>query len=84
MFVHNDLNSLYQHVPQKYLPVEYGGENGTIDQIIEDACNRILENREYFLEESKYGTDEKLRPGKPIDFDTIFGVEGSFRQLNVD
>ena len=84
MYVHNDLKSLYEHVPQRFLPKEYGGENGSIDEIIEEASNNILQYREYFLEESKYRTDEKLRPGKPIDFETIFGMEGSFRQLNDD
>lgn len=41
--------------------------------------------RDYIREsEELYGTDEHLRPGKPIDFENLFGMEGSFRKLNVD
>lgn len=41
----------------------------------------------WFKEDEKYGTNEKLRPGKPKttqEFFGIEGVEGSFRKLNVD
>jgi len=39
---------------------------------------------DFFKENANYGTDESLRPGKPIDFEGLFGIEGSFRKLNVD
>ncbi|XP_075166390.1 alpha-tocopherol transfer protein-like [Haematobia irritans] len=75
---------LYSTVPQKYLPKEYGGENGSIPDIIAHWEKKFLEYRDYFVDDAKYGTDEHLRPGKPIDFENLFGMEGSFRKLNVD
>lgn len=85
MFVHgSNLESLYEHVPQKFLPKEYGGENGSIEEIVERDVQNLLNYREYLLEEKQYGTNEKLRIGKPIDIETTFGMEGSFRSLNVD
>ncbi|XP_053962517.1 retinaldehyde-binding protein 1-like [Anastrepha ludens] len=83
--VHADkLDRFYDHVPQRYLPVEYGGDNGTIKDIIDYTNKQLDEYREYFKENLNYGTDESLRMGKPIDFDNLFGVEGSFRKLEVD
>ena len=52
--------------------------------MIETAVQKFNEYRDYYIEDLKYGTDEKLRPGKPFDYDAIFGIEGSFRKLNVD
>ncbi|XP_068142172.1 alpha-tocopherol transfer protein [Drosophila tropicalis] len=85
LYVHGSKwESLYDKIPKKYLPVEYGGENGSIPEILKEWEQRILAYKGYWEEEKNYGTDERLRPGKPIDFDNLFGMEGSFRQLNVD
>ncbi|XP_001983670.2 alpha-tocopherol transfer protein [Drosophila grimshawi] len=85
LYVHgNNLESLYKQIPQKYLPVEYGGENGSVPELIKEWEERINANRNYWVDEANYGTDERLRLGKPIDFESLCGFEGSFRQLNVD
>lgn len=80
----SNLDKFYEEIPQKYLPKEYGGENGSIPEIIAEWEKKFQEYSDYFKEDAKYGTDERLRPGKPIDFDNLFGMEGSFRKLNVD
>lgn len=85
MTIHaSNLEKMYSMLPQKYLPKEYGGENGSIPEIIEESVKKYLEYRSYFQDDAKYGTDERLRPGKPVDFENLFGLEGSFRKLNVD
>lgn len=80
----SNLDKLYEKIPLKYWPKEYGGENGSIPEIIAEWEQKFLSYRDYFIEDAKYGTDEELRTGKPIDFDNLFGMEGSFRKLNVD
>ena len=85
MYLHGtNWDELYKYVPKKYLPKEYGGENGSIEEISKYWEEKILSYSEFFKENEKYGTNEKLRVGKPIDFDSIFGMDGSFRKLNVD
>ncbi|XP_068149656.1 alpha-tocopherol transfer protein-like [Drosophila tropicalis] len=85
LFVHGDkMDLLTKQVPLKYLPKEYGGENGSADEIVADWEKKFDQYRDYFKENANYKTVESLRPGKPIDFDGLFGIEGSFRKLNVD
>lgn len=84
LYVHSKVDSLIEHIPLKYLPKEYGGENGSIEEIIEQTGKKLDEYSDYIKDNANYGTDETLRPGKPIDFDDLFGTEGSFRKLEVD
>ena len=66
------------------MPKEYGGEAGTIEEILVYWEKKFMEYREFYLEEESYGTDEKKRPGKPKSAESLFGVDGSFRKLDVD
>lgn len=82
--VHKNFDSLHKSVPKSILPKEYGGDYKSISEISEDWNNILIKKRNHFLEDVKYGTDESLRPGIPKNPSTLFGVEGSFRSLNID
>lgn len=85
IYVHGtDMEALYKVVPRKLLPKEYGGEAGTIQELIDSMEKRLVANREFFLEDEKFGVDEKKRVGRPKNADSLFGLEGSFRQLVID
>lgn len=64
--------------------MEYGGKNGTIADLITYWENKIAEYKDYLIEEAKYGTDESKRQAQLKHHDALFGVEGSFRKLDVD
>ena len=80
----NKLEKLHGEINPKYLPKEYGGENSNIADIVAEWEKKFDDYREYFKNNGNYGSNEKLRPGKPIDFENIFGMDGSFRKLDVD
>ncbi|XP_073813189.1 alpha-tocopherol transfer protein-like [Musca autumnalis] len=84
IFLFANLEELQQHIPRKYLPEYYGGENGTMEEHIKALESKFDEYRDFFKENAKYGTDESLRCGETSDVDNLFGVGGSFRKLEVD
>ncbi|XP_075166382.1 alpha-tocopherol transfer protein-like isoform X2 [Haematobia irritans] len=83
-YIHSKYESLYEHIPQDCLPVEYGGSNGTIADVVNTWEKKLLEYKSYFDEEVQYCTNEKLRPGRPINSESLFGIDGSFRKLDID
>jgi len=67
------------------MPSDYEGEAESIASLTEKWEKKILSYRDYFLEEDiKYGVDEKKRPGRPKNPDSLFGIDGTFRQLQFD
>ena len=84
IFYGENYEKMYETIPQKYLPKEYGGENGSIPDLIAEWEQKFLSYMDYFKEDSKYGSDEHLRPGEPIDFNSLFGRDELFKNLNVD
>ncbi|KAG5672153.1 hypothetical protein PVAND_002306 [Polypedilum vanderplanki] len=81
----SDLESLYKFIPRKLLPAEYGGEAGTIDEISSKWEKKIFANRQFLIDQATlYGVDEKKRIGRPKNPESLFGIEGSFRQLEFD
>jgi hypothetical protein len=45
---------------------------------------RVEDQADFLMEQERYGVDESRRPGKPKTAQDLFGIEGSFRKLNVD
>lgn len=85
MYVHNkNYEEMYKHIPQEVLPAEYGGKGGAMQEIIDHWKNKVQEYQQWLKEGQNCGTDESKRPGKPKTAEELFGVEGSFRQLQFD
>lgn len=45
---------------------------------------KLMERREWFLEQEKVKVDESLRSNSVINPYDLFGVPGTFRKLNID
>ena len=84
MRVYDSLDELYKVIPKEILPEEYGGQGGKIEDIAAHWKAKVESYRDWFIEDEKYRTDENKRPGKPKTAESVFGLEGSFRQLAVD
>ncbi|XP_031778500.1 alpha-tocopherol transfer protein-like [Nasonia vitripennis] len=81
------LESLYDSIPKSVLPLDYGGEEPSMDQLDEKWQSKLSEWRDWFLREEKSGTvDEALRPATAptLNVDDLFGFHGSFRKLELD
>ena len=85
VFIHgNSYDTIYEHIPKKLLPTEYGGDAGPIQDIVDFWEKKLISYRDYFLEDDKYGTDEKYRVNKLQNSDIVFGMDGSFKKLDID
>ena len=84
IFMHSDLNTLYEYIPKEILPTEYGGDAGPIQAIHETWIKKLEEYGPWFAEQEAVKTNEALRPGKPKTHDDLFGLDGTFRQLAID
>lgn len=77
-----NFEEIFKIIPQKYLPKELSGENGSIKEIVKDFNKKWLEYEEYFRENANYGTNELLRSDGAIDINTLHGLEGSYRKVD--
>lgn len=84
MIILKSLEELYQYIPQKCLPEEYGGTNGHLYECVSYMEDLLKSYRDYFEDEVNYGTVEQLRRGEIMPYEAEFGAEGSFRKLIVD
>ena len=44
----------------------------------------VMKNKEWFKEQMKFKSEEEKQLGKPKTHADIFGIEGSFRKLDID
>jgi len=77
-------DSIFKLIPKDCLPAEIGGTLGNCLDFHKTTIERLLKNKEFFLEEEKLVINEKLRPGKPKNAGDLFGVEGTFKKLDID
>lgn len=83
VMMHENFEALQKFIDKKHLPVEYGGTNKTIPVIIDDWRQQLLENRDWFLDDTNYRM-ENLNGTGAADNGSLFGASGSFRSLNID
>ncbi|XP_073948103.1 alpha-tocopherol transfer protein-like [Choristoneura fumiferana] len=84
IFCHTDISTIYEHIPKEMLPDEYGGNGGSLDDINKAWIVKLQEYTEWFKSQESVKVNESLRPGKPTNYDELFGIDGSFRQLSID
>ncbi|XP_017785118.1 PREDICTED: alpha-tocopherol transfer protein-like [Nicrophorus vespilloides] len=82
--VHNDYESLHKMIPKDILPAEYGGTAGKCQDFHDAWMKKLEEYQPWFLAQESVKADESKRPGKPTNYDDLFGLDGSFRQLAID
>jgi len=79
-----DRESLFKEISRDVLPQEYGGDGMTLAQLTEMWKAKVTAHRDFLLERQKMKSVEAQRPGRPKTSQDLFGIEGSFRQLNID
>lgn len=72
--------------PLEALPNEYvGGKAGPIEKLVADHIKLLEEFRGWLAYDEFNGrVDESLRVNKSEVTETLFGVDGSFKKLDID
>jgi hypothetical protein len=82
--VHMGVETLYDFVPKEILPEEYGGTAGKLVDFKRQWLKKLEESRAWFKQEESVKADETKRVQQDINYNAVFGMEGSFRKLSVD
>lgn len=79
------MESASEYVPVAELPNEVGGKAGSMHDLAEIQVKKIEKYREWFLMDEANGrVNEAKRLGKSKSASDLFGVEGSFKKLEID
>ncbi|XP_076181269.1 alpha-tocopherol transfer protein-like [Ptiloglossa arizonensis] len=82
---HTSLESVAKFIPVDALPNEIGGKAGPIMELHGKTIKMLEESRDWFVQEEQVNrVNESLRPGKGKTATDLFGVEGSFKKLEID
>lgn len=74
-----------KYLPIEALPNEYNGKAGPIEEIATKHVKLLEEYGDWFQHNKVFArVDESLRVGKCDDTENLFGVDGSFKKLELD
>lgn len=79
-----NLETLFKFVPQECLPAELGGSAGSYSELLERQLKSLKENADFFSELERQTVDESKRTEKTDYKENVFGIEGTFKKLNID
>jgi len=80
-----ETDELKKVLPIEALPNEYGGKAGSIEEIAAKHIKLLEEFRDWFQYDEVSGrVNESLRVGKCESAENLFGVDGSFKKLELD
>lgn len=61
LHIHSSIESLQKAIGKEYLPAEYEGENGSVEEASEQFLEKLESYRDYFNQEEQYGVDADAR-----------------------
>lgn len=79
------METVKKYLPVEALPNEHGGKAGPTEEIAIKHIKLLEEFRDWFqYDEASARVNESLRIGKCESAESLFGVDGSFKKLELD
>jgi len=79
-----DTSKLVENVGREILPKDYGGENITVKELTTFWIAEVTKHQEWLRKQTLFKSNESKRTGRAKTQSDIFGIEGSFRKLEID
>lgn len=70
-------------VPRKLMPSDYGGDLDSVEKYHNDLCKHLQLSGKWLKEIESTAVDESKR-SRPIRASDVYGMEGSFKKLDLD
>ncbi|PSN35126.1 hypothetical protein C0J52_26947 [Blattella germanica] len=84
LHLHSTMDTLLEHITKDALPKEFGGNLDSLTEYHKVTLEQLEKFRGWFKKEEEFRVDESKRPGKAKNAGDVFGVEGSFKKLDID
>ncbi|GJQ85283.1 hypothetical protein Trydic_g23181 [Trypoxylus dichotomus] len=84
MHIHSKIDSVFDHIPKEALPNELGGQAGTFKELHDKQIKLTMDHAQYSIQDEAEIADESRRQGKPKNLNDVFGIEGTFKKLDID
>ncbi|KAK5638639.1 hypothetical protein RI129_012934 [Pyrocoelia pectoralis] len=80
----HSISEFYKTLPKEDLPKEYGGSGESLISLHEQTLKKVVSNMDFIEELEKKISDESKRLQKSSRVNDLFGMEGSFKKLDID
>jgi len=80
IFVHDNLEDVFEFIPRDVMPDVYGGTGGDIYKLEDDFINVVLENQEIMANRPKADLSKRPEQSKTDELD----MNGTFKKLQID
>ncbi|KAB0800364.1 hypothetical protein PPYR_06104 [Photinus pyralis] len=77
-------DDIYEHFPRDLLPPEYGGTGKPIEELAAQLKLKVESYKDWYALDRTFCTDESKRPQESTLSQELFGLDGSFRKLDID
>ncbi|KAJ3652346.1 hypothetical protein Zmor_018321 [Zophobas morio] len=85
IYLHRNVESLVDHVPKDMTPEEFGGNAGKMKPHMDKLIELISgEFNSWLKQQELLKSDETKRIVRPQWCEDVFGLDGSFKMLNID
>ncbi|KAG5861197.1 Alpha-tocopherol transfer protein-like, partial [Gonioctena quinquepunctata] len=84
LFLHVQMDTVYDYVPKMILPKDYGGACESLQILHGKYKDQMYNNEELFKYQELQLVDESKRIEESVEMGNVFGMVGTFKRLELD
>lgn len=84
ILVHTDTSDIFNIIPKNCLPSEIGGTGPCGSKSADAFAGALRDESNYIIKRNELASNEDLRIGDRPNQNNLFGIQGTFKQINID